>query len=579
MPGHRARLAALLVTCAALAASLAVPAAASASTSADTVTITSASSPVSNVGLLSVQATASTPITSITAHIISGNTDVLDVTDFTYPAGQTSGTWTVQNPIPEGTGPGQLPLGVYTISVTASDSGGSTGSNPNAGTLNFVIEPTVTLSASRTTINYDDQSVTFTGMVTELSPGASAPQPMANQQVMLYSSAVTSPTAVTGSDGSFQIVVPNAIASWYSAVVVGTATMAAGWSNQVTVGDNPNPVHLVANVSPSAVNLGQSVTVTGTLTYESGSTWKPLANATVWIWPVNFPPFVSVVTDANGAFTAVLPDQVQSGSISVNFNRSNIFSPLLQQASKDLTLTVNQPTAIRLFSAHLNSFARLSVKACLELTSPGSQNKQPNGVIDIMYSRHATGPWQLLGKISPSWNGTQYCPVAGANWEKTFAAPLANGYYRPVFRGAKGLLPSVGKVLHRWKYLTKITNFSVSPTSVARNGYVSVSGRLWKLGGRWRPYAYRRVMIIIRHQGVWYRYRGEPRTNSGGWFTGRFKAIVSGPWAARYNGDSTHFASISRLIRISVSGAAPNAVLGAAWRLRALNSDPMLLPR
>jgi hypothetical protein len=573
MSGHRDRLAFLVITCAALAATLAVPAVASASPSADTVNITSASSPVGNVGLLQVQATATTPITSITAQIMMGTNVVLDVTDFSYPAGQKTGTWTVKQPI----SPGQLALGSYTISVTATDSGHGTGSNPNAGTLNFVIEPTVTLAANKTSINYDNQSVTFTGKVTELSPGASAPQPMANQQVLLYSNAITSPSAVTGADGSFKIVVPNAIASWYNAVVIGTATMAVGWSNQVTVSDNPNPVHLVARLSPSVVNQGQSVTVSGTLTYKSGSTWKPVANAQISIWPVNYPPAVTVVTDVNGAFSAVLPDQAKSGTISVYFNYSNQFSLLLQQASRDLTLTVNQPTAIRLFSANLDSFARLSVKACLEITSPGGMNEQPNGVLDIMYSRNAAGPWRLLGKIWPSWNGTQYCPVAGANWEKTFIAPLANGYYRPVFTGSTGLLPSVGKVLHRWKYLTKITNFSVSPTSIARNGHVKVSGRLWKLGSRWLPYAGRRVMIIIKYRGVWYRYRGEPRTGSGGWFTGRFRAVVSGPLAAQYNGDATHFASISRLIRLTVSGSALNAVPRTAWQMQIVIADPMLL--
>lgn len=577
MPGHRARLAALLVACAALAASLAVPAVASASPAADTVTITSASSPASNVGLLSVQATASTPITSITAQIILGGTDVLDVTDFSYPAGQKSGTWTVKNPIAEGSGPGQLSLGTYTISVTASDSGGGTGSNPDAGTLNFLIEPALTLSASRTTINYDQQSVTFTGKVTELLPGASAPQPMANQQVELYSNAAPQ-TAVTGSDGSFQIVVPAAIVSWYQAVVIGTATVAVAWSNQVTVSANPNPVHLVAHLSRPVVNRGRPVTVSGSLTYKSGSAWKPLANVPISIWPVTVTPMINVVTDANGRFTATLTDQTQSGSISVYFNYSNIFSVLLQQASRSLTLTVNQSTAIRLFSVNLDSFARLSVKACLEITSPGGQNEQPFGVIRIMYSRHATGPWQLLGKIWPTWNGTQYCPVVGANWEKTFAAPLANGYYRPVFSGARGLLPSAGKIVHRRKYLTKITKFSVSPTRVAPNGDVTVSGRLWKLGTRWQPYPHRRVMIIIRYRGVWYRYRAEPRTNSRGRFTGRFRAAVSGPWAAQYNGDPTHFACISRLIRVHVSAATATAAPGAAWRMRALTPDPVPSP-
>jgi hypothetical protein len=110
---------------------------------------------------------ATTPVvpSSITAELYpSGNTTVpaLTVSDFALTSGTNNGgsttTWTVASPITQG----QLPLGTYSITVQASDTGGDSADASDIGTLAFVVYPALALSVSPTTDSYG-QTVKLSG--------------------------------------------------------------------------------------------------------------------------------------------------------------------------------------------------------------------------------------------------------------------------------------------------------------------------------------------------------------------------------------------------------------------------------
>jgi hypothetical protein len=48
----------------------------------------------------------------------------------------------------------------------------------------------------------------------------------------------------------------------------------------------------------------------------------------------------------------------------------------------------------------------------------------------------------------------------------------------------------------------------------------------------------------------------EPRTNAGGYFSGRFTVYVTAKWRAMYGGDKTHFSCNSSQIKVTVTGPA-----------------------
>jgi archaellin len=158
----------------------------------------SASSPTTSVGQLSISFTAGTAITSFTVHILTASgTDVLDLpeADFTMTSSSTgtdtaSSTWTLSQAITTS----QLLLGTYAITVDAADAGGDTVAGQAAGTLDYLIQPTVTLTASPAVLGYASPSTTLSGTVTGQWPDGSN-SPLAGQAVLITNSQGPSPPA------------------------------------------------------------------------------------------------------------------------------------------------------------------------------------------------------------------------------------------------------------------------------------------------------------------------------------------------------------------------------------------------
>lgn len=207
-------------------------------------------------------------------------------------------------------------------------------------------------------------------------------------------------------------------------------------------------------------------------------------------------------------------------------------------------MTVSQPNVISRFSGTLSSFGVIHVTGCIKVYS------KP---VLIEYSKAATGPWYLLGKVTGM--STVPCSSAGGfPFFGRFYAQLPDAYYRAAFVANYQAHAAVSTVIHLHKLLTRITSFSVSPRTVAKNGYVTVSGHLQtdNSSGAWHGYGYRRVMVIFKYNGTWYRYASEPLTSSTGWFKGRFQVVASSPFFAQYNGDSTHFACASARLGVTM---------------------------
>lgn len=489
---------------------------------------------------------------------MSGAVDKLDVSDFALTIGTAiHGVWTVTSPITQA----QLPLGTYSVTVDATDQGGTTVTGVLApGTLYFCIDPTITMSASSTVVDYDNQSVTFSGTVTGLYPDGMV-APLASQAITLQApGAGTVASLSTVADGSFQVSyqpVPSALPTEYWAEVASSSTILAASTSPITVTLHQDPANLTAQRATSAVNYGQQVTLTGTVTYEPGSTWKPLPGTTVNLYTDIFqPPVATATTGADGTFslqiTATSSEQFEAyaGAFPDGTGPNQYF---LTSAEVTLPLTVALPVQISAFTAKLSPFGVLSVSGCMSVTT---QPSPPfHSTLTVQYSPGSAGPWTSLRVIA---TGSTACPGApGSQFAGKVNVKLASAYYRVAYLGAPGYQPAVSAALHESKYLTKITAFTVSPASVARNHYVTVKGRLWQHLRSWKPYAGRKILILFTYRGKLYGYRKEPVTSSAGWFTARLKVLVSAPWFAQYNGDATHFASASKSVRVTATASIP----------------------
>jgi hypothetical protein len=567
-PGATLRLSRLiLASVGAVAVTISLVTPALAANASGSITVSGASSPLTSVGLLSVTVQSTTPLTNLSVSIMSGTTEELDLpfSDFSLTSGSTtSGTWTLNSPITTT----QLSLGTYTVDASATDSGGDSVTGADAGTLYFVVVPTITLTATPTNVDYGNQDVTFSGSVTGLAPDGTT-TPLSGAQVQI-SAGLATYRATTETDGSFQTAPEpvNPAFSPFQASINETATTWYASSNSVNITATYDPVTLTANVTHPSVNYGQSDTITGAVTYGPGGTYVPLADATVTLTASYEYTTETVIatTDARGDYTATLTAQdLESLGGTSYWTATAGGSDYLQSQSVDnLQVIVKMPTHITQFSAALNQFYQLHVKGCFaEAVGASQENFNPED-LSLQYATGKSGPWRNLGSVSYSQQGTDFCHDSAAHWSGTYNVRVTNGYYRLHFSGSSGLLPSTSSVLHRSKTPTKITGFKVSPASTSRNNYVTVSGKIWRHLRSWKGFGGRSIYLCLIHQNTLYCYKHHMTANSSGGFSGQYKAVLGGRWFAEYLGNGTYFAAVSRQIHVRVSGAAAGAIGAAA---------------
>jgi hypothetical protein len=561
---------------AAAAAMLGLIAPAAAMASQDTITFPDAggnTAVISTTGQLSVTVDSTTALTSLSVSLSDGTNQLtLPFDDFTLTGSATAGTYSLTEPLTET----QLPLGIYTEDATAADAGGGSVTDFELGTFELATQPTMTLAASATSLSYSQPQTTFSGLVTGVAPGG-ASEPLAGQTVTVSDQQSTY-VAVTQSDGTYSVTATDPTAGYYQGYISQNATTAQATAPQdVQITTTSTDVQVTGAFSKVSVVYGQPDTVSGLVTFDPDGTWIPLADATVAI--SNYYPSeqtTTVTTNSAGAYTATLP-----GS---QLTTMGAFEPTSWQVRASGTgyvgsdfLTINGPslilpTAVSRFAASLSSLGTITIKGCLGITAPGGQNSFPIAPLTVQYAARARGPWRTLGKItgSQAGGGLDYC-TGDSRWIRTFAAPRTNAYYKVRFTGSSQLLASTSGVLHRWKNLTKITSFAVSPRSAASGGDISVSGRLLQHGKSWRSYGRRKVSICVIYEKALYCYKHRLTTSSSGRFSGEVRApSFSAPWLAVYFGDSTHFAYFSAEIRVTVDGRADiagwTAQAGTGWR-------------
>ena len=528
-------------------------------------------SPATNVGLLSVTITSSSPLTSLTVSLFTQdtNTDVLDLpmSDFAVPADDgdgNAGTWTLTSPITTS----QLALGSYSAQVAATNSGADSISNVGAGTLQFVNVVSVDdFRSNGTTFDFDNPNVTFQGTAMVLAPGGT-PVPYANKTTLgLQGNFGPAVPVTTAADGTFSVTV-QAQSEFYWIAYSGPSDTEGGSSSNISITVNTLLDHLSAALKVKHAKFGQKDSISGTLTVTDKGATKPVPGYTISLFDNGtFEP--AAVTNARGQYT--IPVSTKLGDITWEVQSKG--TQFLSSAVAFVAETVAFPNGISRFHASLSPFGVVTASGCMRTSA------RP---LKIEYAAKA-GPWRTLGRITAESGISCGKNNSGMEFSGTFLARLGSAYYRAHYTGSFDWQPAVSKVLHLSRLFTKITSFDVTPRSGPRNSHITVSGRLWAQGksGKWRPYAHKKLIVVFKFQGTYYRYAAEPETNGAGRFRGRFKLLVSAPMFAQYNGDKTHFASASKRIKVSETGSAatpPSAAeAGAAAAMARALTDGALV--
>ncbi len=537
---------ALLGAAAVLLLGAALPAAQAMAASDDTIIIVDAGNSPDDVGSLYIDVVAGSQITSLTAHIMSGTTDELTVSDFTQKTGE---TWVVTSPITEA----QLPIGSYTIDVDATDTGGASASVADVGSFQFLIVPSLTFTPSPKAIDYGHRTVAFSGSVSGQDPDGTS-QPLAGVIVSLDGPNGPLAAPVTSADGSYQATVQLEHGGQVTATVASSSTTFAALS-QVVIKVMTDKVKAVAKLSSTKVAPGGKLTVTGSVSYRSDSHWKPLAESEVQLLSVapGHPQSViaTATTGTSGNFTINLTVkrdldlQLDAGGLPGDED----LDTFLDLAQVNLpVVNVVVPVTLSDFAASIDPFGLVTGSVCE--TVVGGHFVAPA----LESAPRRAGPWSPLETLPRGRRCGQ-----GREFTIKDSTRLVPAYFRVRYAGSAKYQPATSKVLYLSKYLTRITSFTVSPSSVSTNGHVTVKGRLWQHTKSWQPYAHREVLILFAYKHKVYAYKKKLTTDSAGWFTGRFQVLVSAPWFAQYDGDSKDFASASRSVKVTAttSNASP----------------------
>jgi hypothetical protein len=522
-----------------------------------------ASSSSASVGELEITFSAASAITGFTVHIITANgTDVLDLPEANFTmyssstaSGTASSSWRLSNPITTN----QLLLGTYSITVDATD-GPDTVTGQPAGTLDYLIQPTVTLSASTNVLSYASPSTTLSGTVTGLWPDGST-RPLTGQQVLVTSTAGQALQTQTDPSGNFTT---SANSAGTFTASVSDSTLASASSAQLTVTAVTTPTELTASVSTTRTSYGHQVTVSGTLSYQPGTSSQGLGGMPVVVVAPGYPEMSIPVTAADGSFSATFA-ATQSGPVLFYFNnakyqQSGSFPYLAPAEAATSPITVDRVTSLTQFSASVSTSRTVSVHGCVGISDlPPSAASGVPGTVKIQYSASKAGPWRRLGivsKLKSPASGSCGIATVETAYSASFAAKLARAYYRASFapRSGAALLGSVSAPVLAWKYLTKITSLKVSARSVAKGSKLTISGQLLQDSKRWVRYGHQRVQIVFRKpkakKSFWIV---KVTTNSAGKFTATIRDTFSANWSAFYPGNATHYDCSSAGIKVTAS--------------------------
>jgi hypothetical protein len=411
---------------------------ASAGITPDFITVDDASSPDANLGLLSVDVTSTTPITSLVIHINSSGTDVLDpaATEATATSGSPYETeYTVTTPITTA----QLPIGDYDVTVDATDTGGTVATGGDAGTWEFTPSAVLTLKASRTAIDFGHPTATVTGTVMLRAPDGTV-TPFQNGTVEFGNGWDGGPqSAPTDASGAFSATVApvnsfgSSEAFW--AALPDASSHRGNASPAVIFNISVDPTAITATQSPKPVKYGVAPRIIGKITYQPGGkgAYQVLTTPVpirVYLFGTS-KPIATGETGTNGTYSIKVPATIGGQQWGVSAIPSTF---LLNTAGADLVSNVMYPTTITGFRASVNRSRKVSTSACLGFTSA-----MPPGVfinyedsIRVQYATSKTGPWHSL---STSDTDIASCGHSGRRIAGTAVTTLTHAYYRVYFPG------------------------------------------------------------------------------------------------------------------------------------------------
>jgi hypothetical protein len=419
---HRARTAFAAVALAGLAAGI-VPAAAFADSSA--ITIQWAQNTSDNNGKFQVSLSATSPITTISADLYSyaAGQVVATVSTFVLVSGTAeAGQWEPPSRV-------QLPaLGSYRIDLTVSDSAGDTLTQIAAGNFFYMVQTLFRdVSVDRHSVDIAHQQVVISGSLFGRAPDTGTVTAVPGFPITISNAFEEDNLVTTGADGSFSAVETVTEAGALQAIYRfdnDHLNYQGSQSAEFPIKLVQSATKFVQNLSASRIPSGGSVTLSGTLLWNSPAGWQPLANKTVGANGCGI--LGAVTTDTSGNFVLPTSPPLQADCTLLTGWQSD--DPFMKDTSASVSVIVIQPAYFSDFTAGRADAGSVSVQGHIQF--PGFNTPFPV-LIDIQYSPTGKGGWTTeVTDLTADWDGMGYY------FATTIPSDTA-GYWRASFTGGK----------------------------------------------------------------------------------------------------------------------------------------------
>lgn len=441
------------------------------------------------------------------------------------------------------------------------------------------VNSSLAVTASPASVTEGSESATFTGTLTGTSPEGHnpVPVPIAGATVdVSIKGGTAEKAAVTDSSGSFTYTSSGIAQATSFAFSVASASTYTAATADVTVAAVQAPTRFKGiTATPSHLSYGSTAMLTGTVQYLNGTTWTPLPDAVVHM-AEGKRSLGTLTADSTGQFTMKKLPTTYGVSWTATVNAGT----LTAQTQSVGYLTVTVPVEAKSFTAKLGTDDKVSVDGCLATTA--NVGTGPGPLTNIQYSASKHGPWRSFAKQLPLDRSGPNCrSPEDSYFSAQIKAKLANAWYRVDFpattnKGSYSFLRVLGPAVNAWKYPTRLSHFSMSPTQINPGQHTHLKAELeYFEKGSWHPWAHQKVVI----EYAWPQDPGALMKLPGGTLHTNSKGWVDGPLGAKppsnyvvlvylfYLGDSQHLATHTKSAKLTVGHPKSQVTPATIWIL------------
>ena len=367
-----------------------------------------------NTGVLLVGIRSADGVSKVRADVKDNTGEIIASTGsfwrYRGEPGDETQVWATQNPfiLPE--------MGYYPVDVEVTDTNGVTTRVTNAGSLAYVVVTYIdSVTVKPATATYERRSVTVTGVLKGRQPGSMEIRRVAGAPISLLSGDWQE--ATTGADGKFTATVPivdgdRRVFINYSYDPAQPYHLSSSYDTPV-ITIKPRATRVTATVSAKKVKAGESVTVSGTATWNTPDGWTPVSTGRVNLLSCNHQDYCTyldgVPVAADGTYTLTATPYASTtlrAAYSAPNRPDGYPDPYVAHSQRDVAIAVRQPSSISDFTASREANGAVHLYGHVQF--PG--NMTPATIpVEFQFSETGTGDWLTIGDDDQSyWDGTGY---------------------------------------------------------------------------------------------------------------------------------------------------------------------------